>query len=75
MVLVTCNFSIFPISIVGSISSINVLTFVATRHGLSLVPGERRSPVLDKLKHKSRLHLEGAEVVLRLSASGRQSTG
>ena len=53
----------------------NVLTFVATRHGLSLVPGERTSPVLDKLKHKSRLHLEGAEVVLRLSTSGRQSTG
>jgi len=42
---------------VGNISSMNVLTFVAARHGFSPVPGERRSSVLDKLKRKSRLHL------------------
>lgn len=41
--------------------------------GMGLVQFLIRSPVLDQLKHKSRLQLEGAEP--RLSISGRQSTG
>lgn len=43
--------------------------------GMGLVQFLIRSPVLDQLKHKSRLQLEGAEPRLRLSISGRQSTG
>lgn len=62
----TCHFSSFPISIVGNISYMNVLTIIVTRHGLSSVPGERKSAVLDKLKNKSRLHPKGTEFELRL---------
>lgn len=50
----------------------NVLTFAATRHGLRSVAGERRSPTLNKLENKSKLHLEGVEAGLRLAlVSGR----
>lgn len=69
MVLMTCHFSSFPISIVGNISSMNVLIFIVTRHGLRSVPGERKSTALDKLKNKSRLHLKGTESGLRLRAN------
>lgn len=69
MVLMTCNFSIYPISFGGDTSSINVLMAVATRHGFSPVPGERRSLVLDELKHKRKLYFEDGVVGLRLNNS------
>lgn len=60
---------LFPISIVGNYSNKSVLIIIVTRHGLSSAPGERKSTALDKLKNKSRLHLKGTELGLRLSTS------
>lgn len=69
VVLMTCHFPSFPISIVGNIRNMDVLVIIVARHGLCSAPGERKSPALDKLKNKSRLLLKGTELGLRLSTS------
>lgn len=73
MVLMTCNFSIYPISFMRNTSSVKILVAIATRNGFNPVPGERRSLVLDELKHKRKLCFEDSVVGLRLSNSTRQS--